>query len=130
MVLWLIPCLAELVRIIKLCKPHATWNEVGRPVLEMGDASVFVCVCLCLCLCEHVLVCVCVVFVVLLVASVLASMRWAVVWSVTVPKKTKEKKTTSVIQKNVPRREFIPNTVLINSKKFKTASNYEYYGFN
>ena len=55
-VLWLIPCLAELVRIKKLCKPRATWNEVGRPVLEMGDVSVFVCVCLCLCLCLFVFV--------------------------------------------------------------------------
>ena len=64
-VLWLIPCLAELVRIKKLCKPRATWNEVGRPVLEMSDVSVFVCVCLCLfvfvcvCLCLVVFVCVC-----------------------------------------------------------------------
>ena len=58
-VLWLVPCLAELVRIKKLCKPRATWNEVGRlPVLEMGGVSVFVCVCLCLCLCLFVFGCV------------------------------------------------------------------------
>ena len=61
-VLWLIPCLAELVRIIQLCKRRATWNEVGRPVLEMGDVFVFVCVCLfvfgCVWLCLVVFGCV------------------------------------------------------------------------
>ena len=46
-VLWLIPCLVELVRIRNLCKPRATWNEVGRPVLEMGDVFVFGCVSMC-----------------------------------------------------------------------------------
>ena len=56
-VLWLIPCLAELVRIKKLCMPRATWNEVGRPVLEMGDVSAFVCVCLCLVVFVCVLLC-------------------------------------------------------------------------
>ena len=56
-VLWLVPCLAELVRIKKQCKPRATWNEVGRLVLDMGDES-FVCVCVCVCLCLFVFGCV------------------------------------------------------------------------
>ena len=65
---------------------------MGRPVLEMGDVSVFVCVCLfvfvfvfvcvwlclfvfgCVCLCEHVLVCV--VFVVLSVAVDALAVVW------------------------------------------------------
>ena len=65
-VLWLIPCLAELVRIKKLSKPRAIWNEVGPPVLEMGDVSVFVSVCVCVrvCLCLAVFVCVCLCLVV------------------------------------------------------------------
>ena len=46
-VLWVIPRLTELFRIVYLCKPRATWNEVGRHVQEMGDVFVFVCVCLC-----------------------------------------------------------------------------------
>ena len=61
----------------ELCKPRAAWNELGMCLrwkwvlcLEMGDEIVFGCVWLCL------FVSVCVVFVMLLVASVLASMRW------------------------------------------------------
>ena len=43
-------------------------------------------------------------------------------------RRTKEK-TTSVISKKFPAREFIPITVLINSKN-KTALNYSHYRFN
>ena len=66
----------------------------------------FVCVCLCLVvfgcvwLCEHVLLCV--VFVVLLVASVLASMRWLLCGG------DGSKKTKSVIPKNIPRENVSP----------------------
>ena len=78
--------------------------------------SVFVCVCLCLCLfvfclclivfvcvclCEHVLVCV--VFVVLLVASVLASMRWLLCGG---DGKKREKNDICNFRKNVPRAHF------------------------
>ena len=42
----------------------------------------------------------------------------------------KKKKLTSVISKKCPAREFIPITVLINSKKLKTALNYSHYCFN
>ena len=64
--------------------------------------------------------------VVLPVASVLASMRCLLCGGDGSKKKTK---TTSVIflKKKCPAREFIPITVLINSKSFKTASNYEFY---
>ena len=55
---------------------------------------------------------VCVVFVVLLVESVLASMRWLLCGG-----DGSEEKTTSAISKKCPAREFIPVTVLIKSKK-------------
>ena len=61
----------------------------------MGDVFVFGCVWLCL------VVLVCVVFVVLLVASVLASMRWLLCGG-----DVAEEKTTSVISNSVPRRIF------------------------
>ena len=57
----------------------------------------------------------CVVFVVLLVASVLASMRWQLCGG-----DGSEEKATSVFSKKKkkrPAREFIPITVLIDSKK-------------
>ena len=58
---------------------------------------------------------VCVVFVVLMVASVLASMRWLLCGD----DGSKKTKTKSVIPKKNPAREFISITVLINSKKVK-----------
>ena len=62
-------------------------------MLEMGVVFVFCCVWLCL------VVFVCVVFVVLLVASVLASLRWLLCGG-----DGAEERTTSVIsKKNVPR---------------------------
>ena len=61
-------------------------------------------------MCQYVLVC-----VVLLVASVLASVRWLLCGG---DGSKKMKKTTSVISKKCPAREFIPITVLINSKNF------------
>ena len=65
-------------------------------MLEVGDVFVFGCVWLCL------VVLVCVVFVVLLVASELASMRWLLCGG-----DDSEEKTTSVgSTKNVPRRIF------------------------
>ena len=57
---------------------------------------------------------VCVVFVVLLVASVLASMRWLLCGG---DGSKKRRKTTSGITEKYPVREFISITVLINSKK-------------
>ena len=56
---------------------------------------------------------VCVVFVVLLVVSVLASMRWLLCGG----DGSKKTKTRSVITEKYPAREFISITVLINSKK-------------
>ena len=61
----------------------------------------------------------------LLVASVLASMRWLLCGG----DSSKKEKTTSVISKKCPAREFISITVFINSKKLKTAPNYEFHGF-
>ena len=54
----------------------------------------------CVSMCKYVLVCV--VFVVLLVASVLASMRWLLCGG----DGSKEKKTLSVITEKYPAREF------------------------
>ena len=70
-------------------------------VLEMGD--VFACVSMC----QHALVCV--VFVVLLVSSVLASMRWQLCGG------DGSKKTKSVIAEKSCEGIF-PSRVLINSK--------------
>ena len=67
---------------------------------------VFGCVWLCL------VVLVCVVFVVLLLASVLASLRWLLCGG-----DSSEEKATSVISKKCPAREFIPVTILTHSKK-------------
>ena len=83
-------------------------------MLEMGD--VFGCVLVvfgCGSMWWYVLVCV--VFVVFLVASVLASMRWLLCGG-----DGSKGKTTSVISKKCPAREFIPITFLINAKN-KTA---------
>ena len=66
----------------------------------MGD--VFVCVGMC----QYVSVCV--VFVVLLVASVLASMRWLLSGG----DGSKKTKTTSVITEKYPARKFFPIAVL------------------
>ena len=63
----------------------------------MGDVFVFGCVRLCL------VVLVCVVFVVLLVASVLASMRWLLCGG-----DGSEEKATSVISKKCPAMDFLP----------------------
>ena len=60
----------ETTGLAELCKPRATWNEVGRPLLEMGVVFVFGCVWLCL------VVLVCVVFVVLLVAVDALAVVW------------------------------------------------------
>ena len=67
LVLWIIPCLAELVRMKKLCKPRATWNEVDMYLCWKWVMCLCVCICLCLCLClfefgcvwlcEHVVLC-------------------------------------------------------------------------
>ena len=37
----------ETTVLAELCKPRATWNEVGLHVLEMGDVFVFGCVSMC-----------------------------------------------------------------------------------
>ena len=66
---------------------------------------------------------VCVVFVVLLVASVLVSMRWLLCGG------DGSKKNDIYNYRNNAAREFISITVLIHSKN-RPASNYEYYGFN
>ena len=73
-------------------------------------------------MCLFVLVC-----VVLLDASVLASVRWLLCGG---DGSKNEKKTTSVISKKRPARECIPITALINANFFEAALNYEYYGFN
>ena len=70
-----------------------------------------------MCLCLVVLVCVSMcltvlVFVVLLVASVLASMRWLLCGD----DGSKKTKTRSVLTEKIPAREFISITVLIHSK--------------
>ena len=66
-------------------------------MLEMGDVFVFRCFWLCLVAPAYA------VFVVLLVASVLASMRWLLCGG-----DGSEEKTTSVISRKCPAREFIP----------------------
>ena len=79
---------------------HLEWGG-HVSVLEVGAVFVFGCVWLCL------VVFICVVFVVLLVASVLASMRWLLCGG-----DGSEEKTTSVIskkkKKNVPRENLSP----------------------
>ena len=56
----------------------------------------------------------------------LPSMRWLLCGD----DGSKKTKTKSVISKKCPAREFIPIAVLINSKNFKAALNYEFYSFN
>ena len=73
----------------------------------MGGVSM--CYYVCVSMCQYVLVRV--VFVVLLVASVLASMRWLLCGG-----DGSKEKTTSVITEKYPAREFFPLQFLINSK--------------
>ena len=125
---WPIPCRSDMFVSCKkqlswcfLCKPRATWNEMG----------LYLCwkLVMCQCVCWYVLVCVsnvlvCVstcsyvfVCVVLPVASVLASMRWRLCRG-----DGSKKNDFCNFKKKSPAREFIPITVLIHSKNLKTAS--------
>ena len=68
---------------------------------------------------------VCVVFVVLLVASVLASMHWLLCGG----DSSKEKTTSVISKKSVPRENLSPLRFKL-VRKNKPASNYELYRFN
>ena len=84
----------ETTILVLLSKPRAAWNKVGLYLRWKWVLCWW---------CQFVLVCV--VFVVLLVASVFASMRWL---SCGGDGSKKKNKTKSVISKNVPRENLSP----------------------
>ena len=127
------PCLANM---FASCKKQLSFENCAS-LVPLGMKWACICAgnerCVWLCvggvwLCQYVSVCdsmcLCVVFVVLLVASVLASMRWLLCGGDVSKEKTKPQ-----ITGKYPVREFFPITVLYLFEKIKSALIYSHYSF-
>ena len=101
----------------QLCKPRATWNEVGLYLCWKWVMCLCLYVSVCVCMCQYVLSSLC-----LLVASVLPSIRWLLCGR----DGSKKNKTKSVITKKNAR-NFSPLRFKL-IQKIRPSSNHEYYG--